>query len=393
MELRWLKAEDYNELLDMLNHTFGTHYGREMDFISTQPKMWVRDDEHMGKHLGIFDGDRLASVVGIYELPTMIGEKLFKFYTTGNVATRPEYTGRGYFTKIFDEIMKELEVRGADGARLGGARQRYARYGFEPVGTPHVHTITEKNRIQGFGDVGGDIDFIEILPDDAKSLAYCDKLSKEADIHVLRSAEHGYRDVYLALCSKHAAPYLAVRDGKPIGYISAYRKSQNVGKSENGEKIAEWRTERAEDAPNMMCAWQRRVGSSIYFEINPLYTELQRLFTPHSESVLSESHHRFKILNYVGIADALLKLRAKREVLPEIDFVLKISDYGSIHIHTDKDAASCTLTDKPSDLTLERSCATRFLFGQLDTLSAAVAPTILRSILPLPLAWCTQDYV
>ena len=55
MELKRLKAENYDELLNLLNKTFSNKYGREMDFLSEQPKMWVRDDEHMEKHFGIFE--------------------------------------------------------------------------------------------------------------------------------------------------------------------------------------------------------------------------------------------------------------------------------------------------------------------------------------------------
>ena len=56
MKIRRLCAGDYDELLEMLNYTFGTHYGRGMDFLNEQPNMWVRDDEHLGKHLAVFDG-------------------------------------------------------------------------------------------------------------------------------------------------------------------------------------------------------------------------------------------------------------------------------------------------------------------------------------------------
>ena len=72
----------------MLNYTFGTHYGRGMDFLNEQPNMWVRDDEHLGKRLAVFDGGRLASVVGIYPLPAVINgagaaEILFQKYMSG----------------------------------------------------------------------------------------------------------------------------------------------------------------------------------------------------------------------------------------------------------------------------------------------------------------------
>ena len=41
MEMRWLTADDYDELLAMLNTVFATKYGRDVDFLAEQPKMWV----------------------------------------------------------------------------------------------------------------------------------------------------------------------------------------------------------------------------------------------------------------------------------------------------------------------------------------------------------------
>ena len=150
MELRKLTADDYDELLEMLNTVFAKHHGHDMDFYNELPKMWIRDDKHMGYHTGVFEDGKLVSVAGCYPLPLRIGDTSLLFATTGNEATLPEYEGRGYFTAIFTEIMKELELMGADGARLGGARQRYARFGYEPAGSSYQVIFNQNNRIKYF---------------------------------------------------------------------------------------------------------------------------------------------------------------------------------------------------------------------------------------------------
>lgn len=95
MEVRKLTAEDYDQLLYVLNRSFGTLYGREMDFVRELPKMWVRDDEHMSKHTGVFEDGTLCAVVGVYPLPVRIAGEELTFATTGNVATLPEHPGLG----------------------------------------------------------------------------------------------------------------------------------------------------------------------------------------------------------------------------------------------------------------------------------------------------------
>ena len=114
IEIRKLKKEDMEELFDLLNHTFGHKYGRPMHFDLEQPKMWVKDDLHMERHIAVFEDGKMAAVVGIYPLPCVIGGEEFLFCTTGNVATLPEYEGKGYFSKLFPLAIEEAKRIGSD---------------------------------------------------------------------------------------------------------------------------------------------------------------------------------------------------------------------------------------------------------------------------------------
>ena len=35
------------------------------------------------------------------------------------------------------------------------------------------------------------------------------------------TAEDNYRDIYLSLCNKHSTPYVALKNGEPVGYLAA----------------------------------------------------------------------------------------------------------------------------------------------------------------------------
>lgn len=391
MEFRQLKKEDYDELLYLLNTTFGNKNGREVDFLNEQPKMWVRDDEHMMRHYGIFEDGKLVSVTGMYPLHVRIGGVPLLYFTTGNVATLPGYEGRGYFTKTFGYVMEELNRVGADGARLGGARQRYARYGFEPAGTCYKMSFTETNRIKYYGDGGQDITFKEITREDTDSLAFANDLSRKAKIYVERKTEDNYRDVYLALCTKHAAPYLAIRDGKPIGYLSAQADAQYVGKSVNGRNILEMRAIDTDSYIDILCAWQRRVNQTLILNVAPqMSEELARLF-PGVEAWNTQSPSHFKVINYVKLADALMKIK-DLGTMQKGEALLNIDGYGTLRFYVNDDGAGCELTDKKADVTLSRAEATRNLFGFTTPIALANKNPLLASWLPLPMSWDTLDY-
>ena len=389
MEMRRLSANDYDELLDMLNSVFANKYGRAMDFLAEQPRMWVRSDEFMSKHIGIFDGERLAAVVGIYPLPTKIGDTSLLFATTGNVATRPEYEGRGSFTKIFTEIMAEADRMGVAVSRLGGGRQRYGRYGFEPAGTAYRFGITKETRVRFFGDAGADIEFCEIDADDGEALEFCRRLRHERKIHVTRASG----DVYAYLTTKHSTPYIAMRGGRPIGYLSAYNSNQFVGRSLNGVHISEICADRGVMISDIVCAWQRRVNANIDFALPPYMSEEVMLFCAAAQSVDISSPSHFRVRDFLGLSDALMKLKASYARLAKGECVVGIKDYGSLKLFVREDGAGAEMTEDAADITVGRSVATRLLFGQTPVDAVVDAPDLLKLWLPLPLAWDGLDYV
>ncbi|MBQ8081713.1 MAG: GNAT family N-acetyltransferase [Clostridia bacterium] len=394
IELRKLTADDYDTLLNLLNEVFAREHGHPMDFLNELPKMWIRDDRHMGYHTGLFEDGRLVSVAGCYPFTLKIGDTSLLFATTGNVATLPEYEGRGHFTAVFTKIMDELEQMGADGARLGGARQRYARFGYEPAGSTYTVTLSRRNREQYFHDAGKDIVFREIAREDAEALSFCHELSRRSAVYVERSPEDHERDVYLALCSKHAAPYLAVENGEPVGYLAAASDQQFIGRSVDGPRILEWNTVSSKYTAPMLCAWQRRVKSNVTFLLGPHMQEELRLFAPAAEYVSLSSSHRIKVLNYVKLADALLKLKASQRPLLKGKYVIGIEDYGAISLEVSESGASCVMSKDAPDVTLDRLSATRLLFGCLPPSCTLASPGPLpESWLPLPFSWNTLDYV
>ena len=387
--MRRLTANDYDELLDMLNSVFANKYGRAMDFLAEQPRMWVRSDEYMSKHIGIFDGERLAAVVGIYPLPTKIGDASLLFATTGNVATRPEYEGRGYFTKIFTEIMAEADRTGVAVSRLGGGRQRYGRYGFEPAGTAYRFSITSDNRVKFFGDAGADIEFCEISSEDGEILEFCRRLRHERKIHVTRNSG----DVYAYLTTKHSTPYVAMRGGKPIGYLSAYNSNQFVGRSLNGVHISEICADRGVMIADIVCAWQRRVNAIIDFSLPAYMSEDVMLFCAAAQSVDIGAPSHFRVHDYVGLSDALMKLKASYTRLAKGECVIGIKDYGNLRLYVGENGAGATMTEDAAEITVDKSVATRLLFGPTSAEAVADVPDMLKLWLPLPLAWDGLDYV
>ena len=73
MIVRRLGAADYDEALDFLNMVYSMA-GRPHDFLRALPRMWARDDAHMGKHIAVIRAGKIRSMLGVYPLPVLSEE-------------------------------------------------------------------------------------------------------------------------------------------------------------------------------------------------------------------------------------------------------------------------------------------------------------------------------
>ena len=385
MEIRRLKKEDYDELLSMLNKSFAAVRNRPVDFLRGQPKMWVRDDEHMARHLGLFEDGKLCSVVGIYPLPLRVGDTLLRFATTGNVATLPEYAGRGYFTKLFSMAMEEAEREGYDALRLGGQKQRYGRFGFEDLGVLYQALFSEKNRAAFPKETYTDVTFERLTRESYEDLAYVRNLSAKSPCYVERYATDRERDVYLVLHSKYSEAYVAKRGGKPIGYLSA---------SDGGENVGEIRGEDTDAFFSVACAWQARVGKTIRIPMAPWENEVLSHMARIAEGVQILSPSKFKLLHPDRVIDAFLKLKQRLAPLPEGELFMEIKGFGVVCLSVKSGTAECRCVQgHQAELCLSPADAARLVFGHLPTSLIAVLPPYAAAWFPLPLSWDFMDFV
>jgi len=378
MEIRRLASEHYDKLLSLLNFVFTRQNKREMDFEKEMPKMCVRDDEHMGRHIGIFDGERLVACMGIYPFEILVaGEKLL-FATTGNIAVHPDYEGQGYMGKMMDAAMAELDRLDVDGARLGGLRSRYNRYGFEACGLNYGFTFTEKNRLRYFPDFKDDVTFKRIGKDDANYLAFTVALYNKGKISLPRTESNAFS----CLTMWQNVPYIAFRGDKPIGYICA---------DHSGRAIAEIDATDTASLADIVCAWQKNTNANITFYRQAHMIDSIRLFAAACESFSVYSPSHFKIRRWERVIDAFMKLKASYSPLAEGELYIGIAGYGNLLVFSNADGAGCRLCDHVTNLTLDPLVAARYIFGPLPPLCAADTSALAEAWFPLPLSWNGQD--
>ncbi len=380
MKAQRLGKENYEEIIGLMNAVFSRKNGREMDFERDLPKMCVRDDEHMRKHFGIFDGGKLVACLGVYPFETVVaGEKLL-FATMGNIVTHWDFEGKGYMNELLGVGVRELADLNVDAARLGGLRSRYNRYGFEMCGQKYGFSFTAKNRERKLPDRGNGIEFAVVEKSDAETLSFCANLYNKNEIAVTRTAENAY----VIMTAWRNIPYIAAAKGKTVGYLCA---------NEDGMQIAECFAENENAYVDMICAWQKRVGDTVYFSLQPQRIKELRIFSEVCESGYAESPSRFCIRNWEKVVGAFMRLKAGYCELIPGELAIGIKDYGAIRLFSGCGGVGCEKTDKSPDISLDCLSAARYIFGPYPPYVTAKAGPEAQSWFPLPLGWNGQDRV
>lgn len=383
-ELRHLHTGEMQALSRLLNTAF-TGDPDSRHFEDGLPKMWVDDEEHMARHIAVFADGMMAGAVGIYPYNVTVGAKTLRFATVGNIGVLKEYRGRGYMQMLMEAAMETLAAQKIDVSRLGGLRTRYERYGYEMCGTNYIIRLSKRNAEEAYPD-GTEITFEPISEDDRTALAFVRSLYDTSAIACDRGDD---RDLYRTLCAWKNRPYLAYKDGAPVGYLCA---------SPDGASLAE---HGAIDIPlhtEMLCAWVR--GNDAYeirAELYPWNAALCRSVMAICESFHASPATQCKILSWDRLTDALLALKAQTAPLPHGRVTLGIRDWGTLVMEVNADGAQAyRSSDIPLD-NLDPLTAARMLFGM--TPPALCVPLteehlrLLSAWLPLPFSWNGQDRV
>ena len=382
MEIRRLKKENYDELISLLNLVFSKQNKCTMDFERELPNMCIRDDLHMRKHIGLFVDDKLVSVVGVYPLPTKVLDRKINFCTVGNVATHPDYEGRGYMNILLNRAMEIVKEEKYDICRLGGDRARYLRFGFELCGGNYSYYITPKNVKKSLlSSYGQNTRAVEIFSNDEKSLTFAREVYHHNKVSVLRNDN----DVmYRVMTAWKNTPYLVTKNDEPIGYFALASDKKEVSEAYAINK---------ESYLDTVVAISNYLNDGFSITLPQHDIDLIREINKCAEYMSIQIPSNFNVVSFERVVDAYIKLKASYTCLVPGSVTISIRDYGKIKIFANENDCGCVKFDGECDFELSKPDATRFIFGMHPSVSVTQPNLFAKANFPLPLSWNTQNRV
>ena len=136
---RIMRPEEYDEVVDLAEKSFGDTRQHQLNhYPSLKRENFIFDD-----HFIIKENDKLVSHAGLYPMAAVADRSEVKFGGIGDVATHPEYQGKGYMGKLMRYSVEKMKKRKIPLSILWGDTQRYRQYGWETSGRKIIFHLSK----------------------------------------------------------------------------------------------------------------------------------------------------------------------------------------------------------------------------------------------------------
>lgn len=362
------------ELIEFLNLCFGFD-GKEKDFIKLLPKLYKEQYCPCEHNYVVMEDQEIKSAIGVYSRELSVCGERISLHGVGNVAVHPDSRSKGYMKRLLSLAVDDMIKSGADMSDLGGLRQRYQYFSYEPVGTKLLFEITENNMRHCFGDSPLKPFIFEEITEDCPYLDDIVALHESAPFYSKRAKE----DFVDIARSWEVKPWLIRENDRFVGYFI--------------DDVAELRLVNREDFNDFIRNYVAERGR-IMLQL-PIYDiDLIEKAYKIYESVSVSADQSYTIFNFEKVIRAFLKLKTSYSSLPDGELVVCINGVAgkeNIKICVRNNAISVLSTDQIPGIILEHKEAVSYFFGAISPQRAK--NPYANSWFPLPLCLCSADHV
>lgn len=372
-----LTEADAPALLPFLDRAFGFEPEKN-GFLTFLPKLYRQEARPWEYNLAIRDPDTgaLGAVLGMYPLTLCIAGRSLRCMALGNMAVDESLRGQGLMSALMRAATERIRSGQYELAVLGGQRQRYATFGFEPTGADRVFRLSAANFRHCFGGVAPDVTVRR-----AEGEGVIPILAALHDAQPVR-AERNPACLPDILRSWGYEPWLAYRGEVPIGY---FLRKEN--------EIREPVLRDPEDLLPLLLASRPEKGD-LLLTLSPWETGLCLRAAEIAEDVGRMQWEKFAVYRFTPVLQALLTLVASEQPLDNGSLTVCVEDTGwaeTLTVCVRDGVPSVRQSHDRPDLTLTYSDAMAFFFSDFSK-ARTVCRNPLRWLFPLPLSLRMADH-
>jgi GNAT superfamily N-acetyltransferase len=129
---RTARADELDEVLDLVNYVFRTSQGREPDMGRLFP--WLFGPASAALHHIVTEDGRVVSHFGVIVRDIHLLGATTRVGSLGSVCTHPDYQGRGIATRLLGHVENFIADQGGTFTFISGGRGLYRRSGAVDMG-------------------------------------------------------------------------------------------------------------------------------------------------------------------------------------------------------------------------------------------------------------------
>lgn len=375
------KDEDNQKLIKFLDEVFFSD-DPQTNFLDLLPKIYKDKYRPAYNNFVVQDENgEFRSAVGNFYNQMKIGGEDIKACCIGNVAVGKEYRSMGYMKELMKLSVEDMKNNGVDMAYLGGQRQRYGYFGFEPSGVRMVFNFNRqtvkhalKNELSGLTS--------EILrEDDTETIEKIAALYERYPVISVRDKQ-AYFDI---LCSWNSTPYILKENGEFVGYFVTADKISGVSALDVVDPKYFGKA--------VLAIFELSKEYNIEFPTAPFEVEKVKFFNENCEGMSVGGCESILVYNFEKVIRAFMKAQASYRRL--CDGELKVLIHGQcgdekLKIAVKNNEISVEAFDGDAEVELGHHAATRAFFSNFTSDRALFEPEA-QQWFPLPSFLHSQD--
>ena len=287
---------DGEDILDFGNYVFSQAHG-PIDFHTLLPKLYKDPAKTASEHYLIKSEGKIKAMVCVDPISIEVGGETLSGCGVGTVSVHPYARGKNYMKGIMDKAVKDMQRQKYDFSILGGQRQRYQYFGYDPAGVQYTFSINTSNIRHCCK---------EAFPENVSIIAVNEADQELIDamyaLHTAKKAKAVRRksDFYEILQSWRAEIFVVLRAKEVVGYFTLSNcRLQEIVLSDSSlvKPILQW-------------IFTEKKLDSLSCSLPEQETELLKEFASICESYQVEANNNLQIFHFTKVVKAFLALKA-----------------------------------------------------------------------------------
>ncbi len=377
-KITYTKAEpkDREDIIDFINYVFSNAHNPH-DFKTLLPKIYSDKYDYSDEHYIAKEDGKIKACVMLHKTEQKILDTTLKVGGIGSVSVHPYSRSKGYMKHLMamalDELKSDLDI-----GFLGGQRQRYEYFGFEPAGIMFSFKVDMTNVRHAYNTVdNADINIKKVNETDTEIIKCMQSLQSTQSISGVRPLEYFY-DI---MSSWHNELYSVYFKDRIIAYASI-----------RGNSVLELILEQSKYIkPVIKSIVNDTIKGSVTFSADVFNKDILNELSDVCENYTVGVNESYLINNYPKVIEAYLKLKSQTEQLENGALTIKIDEKCYEICVNDKDIKIIE-TENQADISLTSLEALQQLFSPICGYSNKInLPSFAKTWFPIGLYINSND--